>query len=82
MLLETGSYHVFWALQTFIKDSDPLTSLLKGGIKKIVWMRAVDKAFQNFKQAKKRVKTLSTYSKEPFKVEVDASDTGVGAVLS
>lgn len=60
-----------------------MTTLTKGGKKKIQWNTAADSAFQKLKEAF----TSAPILKHPnpnaqFIVEVDAFNTGVGAILS
>ncbi|KAL0182338.1 hypothetical protein M9458_021713, partial [Cirrhinus mrigala] len=71
----------------FIKDyssiTAPLTSLLRGKPKHLTWSPAAHKAFQHLKQIFSTAPLLHHPDPElPFTVEVDASTTGVGAVLS
>ena len=61
----------------------PITSLLRGNPKRIVWNSQAERAFQNLKEAFTSAPILKHPDpQQPFVVEVDASETGVGAVLS
>ncbi|KAI2656084.1 Transposon Tf2-8 polyprotein [Labeo rohita] len=71
----------------FIKDyssiTAPLTSLLRGKPKALNWNPSAHKAFQQLKEIFSTAPLLHHPDPElPFTVEVDASTTGVGAVLS
>ncbi|KAI2644394.1 Transposon Tf2-11 polyprotein [Labeo rohita] len=73
--------------QRFIKDyssiTAPLTSLLKGKPKTLCWSPSAHKAFQQLKRIFSTAPLLHHPDPElPFTVEIDASTTGVGAVLS
>ena len=74
-------FHRF--IRNFSSVIDPLTSLLKGGPRGLVWSPAADGAFRLLKGHF----TSATLLKHPdptifFVVKVDASELGVGAVLS
>lgn len=61
----------------------PLTSLLKGKPKILQWNRKAEQAFQALKDAFTTAPLLQHPDPEKkFIVEVDASTTGVGAILS
>ncbi|KAK3548024.1 hypothetical protein QTP70_002689 [Hemibagrus guttatus] len=63
--------------------TSPLTNLLRNKPKTLVWTPAAMRAFQTLKQAFTTAPLLVHPDPElPFIVEVDASTTGVGAVLS
>ncbi|KAI4894728.1 hypothetical protein NFI96_008423 [Prochilodus magdalenae] len=70
-------------IRNFSSVAAPLTALLKGGAKRLVWNPLAENAF---KELKIRFTTapLLTHPdpSRPFVVEVDASSVGVGAVLS
>ncbi|KAI4898249.1 hypothetical protein NFI96_030537 [Prochilodus magdalenae] len=70
-------------IRNFSSVAAPLTALLKGGAKRLVWNPLAQNAF---KELKIRFTTalLLTHPdpSRPFVVEVDASSVGVGAVLS
>ena len=70
-------------IRNFSSIAAPLTSLLKGNPKKIKWTEVAEQAFQALKVAFTTAPILKHPDPEqPFVVEVDASETGVGAVLS
>ncbi|KAK1802669.1 hypothetical protein P4O66_004303 [Electrophorus voltai] len=61
----------------------PLTDQLQGPARKIKWTQVVDKAFEELKNAFATAPVLQQPDPgRPFVVEVDASDVGVGVVLS
>ncbi|KAL0172895.1 hypothetical protein M9458_033206, partial [Cirrhinus mrigala] len=61
----------------------PLTSLLRGKPKAIIWNPSAHEAFQQLKEIFSTAPLLHHPApKLPFTVEVDASTTGVGVVLS
>ncbi|KAI4898691.1 hypothetical protein NFI96_020791 [Prochilodus magdalenae] len=61
----------------------PLTSLLKGNAKRLVWNLQAESAFNDLKSRFTSAPLLKHPNpSEPFVVEVDASNLGVGAVLS
>ncbi|KAI2647957.1 Transposon Tf2-9 polyprotein [Labeo rohita] len=71
----------------FIKNfsllTTPRTALLKGTKKTLQWNSNAREAFHNLKQAFTSSPVLQHPDpNKPFVVEVDAADTGVGAVLS
>ncbi|KAL0172696.1 hypothetical protein M9458_033007, partial [Cirrhinus mrigala] len=71
----------------FIKNyssvTAPLTSLLRGKPKALIWNPAAHEAFQRLKEIFSTALSLHHPNPElPFTVEVDTSTTGVGAVLS
>lgn len=75
-----GYYRKF--VQGFGIISKPLTNLLRKGVP-YKWTQETELAFQQLKQAlvSALVLALPGFSK-PFTVETDASDSGIGAVLS
>ncbi len=70
-------------IRNFSTIAAPLTSLLKGGRKRLDWSPSAENAFQ---QLKNRFTTAPIlHHPDPdqkFIVEVDASNTGIGAILS
>ncbi|KAL0167357.1 hypothetical protein M9458_039201, partial [Cirrhinus mrigala] len=61
----------------------PLTSLLKGKPKRLTWTTSAEHAFRDLKTAFTTAPILCHPNPDlPFLVEVDASTTGVGAILS
>jgi hypothetical protein len=74
----TGYYSKF--IRSYGIIAKPLTTLLK---KKNSWPNDADAAFNSLKQAmcSAPVLTLPNFS-EPFEIETDACEKGVGAVLS
>ncbi|KAL0173222.1 hypothetical protein M9458_033533, partial [Cirrhinus mrigala] len=61
----------------------PLTSLLKNKPKKLCWTEDADRAFNTLKASFTSAPILKHPNPElPFVVEVDASDCGIGAILS
>ncbi|KAI2645678.1 Transposon Tf2-6 polyprotein [Labeo rohita] len=63
--------------------ASPLTSMLKGKPKTLTWTPKATQAFQQLKQAFITAPILAHPDPQlPFVVKVDASTTGVGAVLS
>ncbi|KAL0199172.1 hypothetical protein M9458_007712, partial [Cirrhinus mrigala] len=61
----------------------PLTSLLKNKPKKLCWTEEADRAFTTLKASFTSAPILKHPNPElPFVVEVDASDCGIGAILS
>ncbi|KAI2642436.1 Transposon Tf2-8 polyprotein [Labeo rohita] len=61
----------------------PLTSLLRGKPKQLIWNPAAHEAFERLKTTFSTAPVLHHPDPEhPFTVEVDASSIGVGAVLS
>ncbi|KAI2662443.1 Transposon Tf2-9 polyprotein [Labeo rohita] len=61
----------------------PLTSLLKNKPKKLCWTEEADRAFSALKTSFTSAPILKHPNPElPFVVEVDASDCGIGAILS
>lgn len=60
----------------------PLTSLLKGERKMLVWSEAASDAFPKLKQRFCMGSVLEQLNpEEPLIVEMDASEVGVGAML-
>ncbi len=71
----------------FIKDFNlhtaPLTSMLRGNPKSLSWNSSSHEAFEGLKSAFSMAPSIRHPDPHaPFVVEVDASTTGVGAVLS
>ncbi|KAK3564060.1 hypothetical protein QTP86_007530 [Hemibagrus guttatus] len=70
-------------IQGYSSVTSPLTNLLRNKPKTLVWTPAAMHAFQTLKQAFTTAPLLVHPDPElPFIVEIDASTTGVGAVLS
>uniref|UniRef100_A0AAR2IV05 Reverse transcriptase n=1 Tax=Pygocentrus nattereri TaxID=42514 RepID=A0AAR2IV05_PYGNA len=70
-------------IRNFSSTAAPLTALLKGSPKKLSWSDSAQGAFDALKLAFSTAPILKHPDPEkPFVVEVDASNTGVGAVLS
>lgn len=70
-------------IRGFSTVAGPLTSLLKGGRKKLMWTSEADRAFQLLKRSFTAAPILQhSDPNKPFIVDVDASNTGVGAILS
>lgn len=60
----------------------PLTTLLKGNPSSLNWNQAAEEAFSHLKQVFTTTPVLKHPNpSQPFVVEVDASDAGVGATL-
>ncbi|KAI4888962.1 hypothetical protein NFI96_001184, partial [Prochilodus magdalenae] len=67
----------------FSSVAAPLTSLLKGNAKRLVWNPQAGSAFEELKRRFTTAPLLQHPDPtKPFVVEVDASNVGVGAVLS
>jgi hypothetical protein len=77
----TNFYRKF--IKNFSLVAAPLSALTKGGNARFLWGREAETAFQGLKQRvlSAPILILPT-TDEPFVVEVDASEVGVGAVLS
>ena len=61
----------------------PITSLLKGGPVRLQWSAEANRAFEHLKTLFTSVPVLAHPDPSlPFIVEVDASEAGIGAVLS
>ncbi|KAI2653818.1 Transposon Tf2-6 polyprotein [Labeo rohita] len=70
-------------IRNFSSVAAPLTSLLRGGGKRLVWTPEAEKAFQQLKERFTSAPILHHPDPERgFVVEIDASNTGIGAVLS
>ncbi len=70
-------------IKNFSSVAAPLTALTKGGVTKIYWSSEAEGAFRDLKRHFTSAPILSVPDPErPFVVEVDASDVGVGAILS
>ncbi|KAL0171873.1 hypothetical protein M9458_032184, partial [Cirrhinus mrigala] len=73
-------YHRF---KGYSQITSSLTNLFKGHPKALIWTSEASTAFQTMKQAFTQAPLLTHPDPDlPFVVEVDASTTGVGAVLS
>ena len=74
----TGYYKRF--MKKYGTINKPLTELLNEGFN---WNHKAEEAFEQLKKALSEVPTLGLPDfSNPFTLEIDASDTGVGAVLS
>ncbi|KAK3570038.1 hypothetical protein QTP86_009442 [Hemibagrus guttatus] len=72
-----------WFIQNYSSIAHPLTSLLQNKPKSLAWSPAAEKAFNLLKKAFTTTPLLvHPDPNKPFIVEVDASTTEVGAVLS
>ncbi|KAL0170543.1 hypothetical protein M9458_035139, partial [Cirrhinus mrigala] len=70
-------------IRNFSTIAAPLTSLLKNKPKKLCWTEGADRAFSTLKASFTCAPILKHPDPElPFVVEVDASDCGIGAILS
>ncbi len=70
-------------IQNYSTLTSPLTNLLRNKPKSLSWSPAAEEAFEKLKEAFTRAPILIHPDPEsPFIVEVDASTTGVGAILS
>ncbi len=70
-------------IQNYSVITRPLTSLLRNKPKSLSWTPTATEAFEKLKEAFTHAPILvHPDPKEPFVIEVDASTTGVGAVLS
>ena len=70
-------------IRNFISVAAPLTSLLKGSPRRLWWNDPADLAFRKFKSVFTSASVLKHPDSDlPFVVEVDASESGVGAILS
>ncbi|KAK3544371.1 hypothetical protein QTP86_010148 [Hemibagrus guttatus] len=70
-------------IQNYSSIANPLTSLLQNKPKSLAWSPAAEEAFNTLKKAFTTAPLLIHPDPDkPFIVEVDASTTGVGAVLS
>ncbi|KAK1791370.1 hypothetical protein P4O66_013383, partial [Electrophorus voltai] len=70
-------------VMTFSTLAQPLMALLRGQIKPLNWNPKVVKSFEELKNTFSIMPVLQQPDpRKPFVVEVDASDVGVGAVLS
>uniref|UniRef100_A0AAQ4PQG4 Gypsy retrotransposon integrase-like protein 1 n=1 Tax=Gasterosteus aculeatus aculeatus TaxID=481459 RepID=A0AAQ4PQG4_GASAC len=70
-------------IRNFSSVAAPLTSLLKGSPKKLVWNEAAARAFRELKDRFTSAPVLKHPDPNlPFVVEVDTSETGVGGILS
>ncbi|KAK3522424.1 hypothetical protein QTP86_010645 [Hemibagrus guttatus] len=80
-LVFTNFYRRF--ISNYSSIADPLTNLLRNKPKSLLWSPAVEEAFNTLKRAFTTAPLLIHPDPDkPFIVEVDASTTGVGAVLS
>ncbi|WVZ63441.1 hypothetical protein U9M48_013075, partial [Paspalum notatum var. saurae] len=74
----TGYYRRF--VQHYGHLTKPLTQILR--LKQFTWSDTAEKAFINLKQAMVQTPVLALPNFDlPFKIETDACDTGIGAVL-
>ncbi|KAL0164283.1 hypothetical protein M9458_040036 [Cirrhinus mrigala] len=74
-------YHRF--IRNYSTIASPLTSLLKNKPKKLCWTEEASHAFNTLKTSFTSAPVLKHPDPDlPFVVEVDASDCGIGAVLS
>ncbi len=70
-------------VQNFSSVAAPLTALIKSSSTKFAWNSEAEIAFLELKRCFRSAPVLSIPDPElPFIVEVDASDVGIGAVLS
>ncbi|KAL0186198.1 hypothetical protein M9458_017868, partial [Cirrhinus mrigala] len=70
-------------IRGFSTIAAPLTSMLRGGRQRLTWFPAASEAFKNLKERFTTAPILRHPDPElEFTVEVDASSTGIGAVLS
>ncbi len=70
-------------IQNYSTLTGPLTNLLRNKPKSLSWSTAANEAFERLKTSFTQAPILVHPDPErPFIVEVDASTTGVGAVLS
>ncbi|KAL0165965.1 hypothetical protein M9458_037809, partial [Cirrhinus mrigala] len=70
-------------IKGYSQITSSLTNLLKGHPKALIWTSEASTAFQTLKQAFTQAPLLTHPDPDlPFVVKVDASTTGVGAVLS
>ncbi|KAK3565579.1 hypothetical protein QTP86_012893 [Hemibagrus guttatus] len=79
-----GFANFYWRfIWNYSTVAGPLTSLLKGKPKKLSWMAPAQEAFTKLKKSFTTAPILHHPDPESlFTVEVDASNTGIGAVLS
>ncbi len=70
-------------IRNYSSIAAPLTSLLKGKPNKLSWTQPAQVAFETLKTSFTTAPILKHLDPDlPFIVEVDASDLGIGAVLS
>lgn len=70
-------------IRNYSSVAAPLTSLLKGNAKRLVWTLEAEKAFKELERQFTTAPLLKHPDPtKPFVVEVDVSNTGAGAVLS
>ncbi|KAL0152240.1 hypothetical protein M9458_051963 [Cirrhinus mrigala] len=70
-------------IRNYSTVASPLTTLLKGKPKKLIWTEEASLAFTSLKERFTSAPILKHPDPNlPFVVEVDASDCGIGAVLS
>ncbi len=79
-----GFSNFYWRfIQNYSTITSPLTSLLRNKPKSLSWTPAAKEAFETLKDAFTHAPILvHPDPHKPFIVEVDASTTGVGAILS
>lgn len=70
-------------IRSFSIIAAPLSSMLRRGARRLVWTREMEEAFAKLKKGFTSAPILKhPEPSKPFIVEVDASTTGVGAILS
>ncbi|KAI2645110.1 Transposon Tf2-9 polyprotein [Labeo rohita] len=70
-------------IRNFSTVAAPLTTMIKRGVSRLSWSQAAIQAFNDLRQRFSTAPILHHPDPErPFVLEVDASSTGVGAVLS
>lgn len=70
-------------IRNFSSVANPLTSLVKKGTHRLQWSESADQDFKQLKQRFTSAPILHHPNPElPFVIEVDASSTGLGAILS
>lgn len=78
-----GLHQLLLTLHGFSSIASPLTNLLKKGTKKLQWNPSEDQAFSQLKEAFITAHNVKHHDlSKQFIVEVDASEMGVGAILS
>ena len=70
-------------IRNYSARASPIIALLRGGPRRLLWTEAAQKTFEDLKQRFCTAPILTLPDPAlPFVVEVDASDSGVGGVLS